>query len=60
MNKSKSEQSVLVGIDIGSTTTKIAAMDTDTHQLLFADYKRRHADQIQSVIEGIKRLESSL
>ena len=33
----------LLGIDIGSTTVKIAIMDQE-HHLLFADYRRHHAD----------------
>ena len=32
-----------LGIDIGSTTVKIAVLD-ETHQLLFADYQRHYAD----------------
>ena len=32
-----------LGIDIGSTTVKIAVLDKD-HNLLFSDYKRHHAD----------------
>ena len=37
MTKSN-EQNILVGIDVGSTTTKIVAVDAnDRHQLLFSD-----------------------
>ncbi|MBQ9155967.1 MAG: hypothetical protein IJ137_04230 [Eubacterium sp.] len=36
-----------VGIDVGSTTTKIVAFDGN--QLVYSDYRRHHADQIQSV-----------
>ncbi len=32
-----------LGIDIGSTTVKIAILDPD-HKLMFADYRRHHAD----------------
>ena len=32
-----------LGIDIGSTTVKIAILDSE-HKLLFADYRRHHAD----------------
>lgn len=50
MTKSN-EQNILVGIDVGSTTTKIVAVDAnDRHQLLFSDYARHHANQIASVI----------
>lgn len=40
MTKSN-EQNILVGIDVGSTTTKIVAVDAnDRHQLLFSDYAK--------------------
>ena len=32
-----------LGIDIGSTTVKIAILD-ETHQLLFSDYERHYAN----------------
>ena len=32
-----------LGIDIGSTTVKIAVLDP-AHSLMFADYRRHHAD----------------
>ena len=55
MTKSN-EQNILVGIDVGSTTTKIVAVDAnDRHQLLFSDYARHHANQIASVIRSIKK-----
>lgn len=54
------QQSVLVGIDVGSTTTKIAAMEAKTHQLLFSNYQRHHADQIQSVIDSMKKLKNAM
>jgi activator of 2-hydroxyglutaryl-CoA dehydratase len=38
-----SEESYSLGIDIGSTTVKIAVLDS-RHKLLFSDYKRHHAD----------------
>ena len=41
----------LLGIDIGSTTVKIAILDHDSH-LLFSDYKRHFAD-IQSTLADL-------
>ena len=32
-----------LGIDIGSTTVKVAVLDP-AHNLMFSDYKRHHAD----------------
>ena len=44
------ERSILhVGIDVGSTTTKIAALDARTRRVVYSDYQRHHADQVKSV-----------
>ena len=40
-----------VGLDIGSTTTKVAVLDPDTGELLFWNYRRHGARQAQSVID---------
>ena len=48
--------SLLVGVDIGSTTTKVAALDAATRQLLYADYQRHHAAQAVSVIQALEKL----
>lgn len=40
---------LLVGIDIGSTTTKLAVLDGESRQVLYSDYRRHHADQGKSV-----------
>jgi predicted CoA-substrate-specific enzyme activase len=36
---------ILLGLDVGSTTVKIAAVDARSRQLLHADYRRHHAEQ---------------
>ncbi|WP_165051739.1 MULTISPECIES: acyl-CoA dehydratase activase [unclassified Adlercreutzia] len=36
---------LLVGIDVGSTTAKVAALDADTRALVFSRYRRHHAQQ---------------
>ena len=36
---------LLVGIDVGSTTAKIAVMDASTHEVLMRRYVRHHAQQ---------------
>ena len=35
---------IRLGIDVGSTTTKIAALGEDSGELLYADYRRHHAE----------------
>ena len=43
MKYSKSKELHLLGIDIGSTTVKIAILD-DAHNILFSDYKSHFAN----------------
>ena len=38
-----STKTAALGIDIGSTTVKIAILDPD-HQILFSDYQRHYAN----------------
>ena len=45
-----------VGIDVGSTTTKITALDPASGQVLYADYQRHHAAQVKSVSKALWRL----
>ena len=45
-----------VGIDVGSTTTKICALDARSHALLHTSYKRHGARQAESVRAALKSL----
>ncbi len=45
------------GIDIGSTTTKVAVLDPETGDILYSQYRRHHADQVGSVIHMLEELE---
>ncbi len=45
-----------VGIDVGSTTTKIAALDTRTGRVVYSDYQRHHADQVKSVSDALWKI----
>ncbi|MCD7715977.1 MAG: acyl-CoA dehydratase activase [Lachnospiraceae bacterium] len=47
--KSSASRIFLVGIDVGSTTTKIVVVDEDTKQIIYSDYKRHNAAQVHSV-----------
>ena len=42
-----------VGIDVGSTTTKIAVIDSETKEVLYSDYQRHHAEQLRSVRKAL-------
>lgn len=54
--ENKSLKVLLVGIDIGSTTTKIAAIDETEHKILYSDYRRHNAKQLESVYQALLRL----
>ncbi|MCD8105949.1 MAG: acyl-CoA dehydratase activase [Lachnospiraceae bacterium] len=50
MPKSTSDTRMfLVGVDVGSTTTKIVAVDPERKQIIYSDYKRHNAAQVHSV-----------
>ena len=47
-----------LGIDIGSTTVKIAILDP-SYKIMFADYRRHHADiqgTLRALVQDEKRL----
>ena len=46
-----------VGIDIGSTTTKVVVLDPSKGDILYSDYRRHHADQVKSVEYVMEQLE---
>lgn len=48
--------SLHVGIDIGSTTAKIAAIDAASHELLFSRYVRHHARQADFAAQLLEEL----
>ena len=54
-----SKQNYTLGIDIGSTTVKIAILD-DAHQLLFSDYKRHFANIKETLGDLLKEAYTQL
>ena len=48
---------ILVGVDVGSTTTKVTVLDAVSHQVLFSDYKRHQANQKKSVLRALMLVE---
>ena len=57
MIKTEENQTVIrIGVDVGSTTTKIAAIDGKDKQLLFSSYDRHHAMQLDSVCKALKKV----
>ena len=50
---------ILIGIDVGSTTVKAAAIDARTHKVVHAIYRRHHAHQLQTAISILGELEEA-
>ena len=46
----------LVGIDIGSTTTKAAVIDPETEKIVYQEYERHGSAQLLSVLAAAERL----
>ena len=55
-NYAPAVQRLFVGIDVGSTTTKIVAINPDNNKILFSNYKRHNAAQAQSVHDALSML----
>lgn len=49
-------RNLLVGIDIGSTTTKITAVTPEQEEIVYSDYRRHNAKQADSVRTALELL----
>ena len=54
------EKLLFAGIDVGSTTVKIAVIDPVTHELLFGKYVRHFARQAETVAEVLSLAHAAL
>lgn len=50
------EKKYIVGIDVGSTTTKAVALEQETGRIVFSDYRRHHADQKKSILRVMEMI----
>ena len=50
------KEPLLVGVDIGSTTTKIIALEGASSKIVFSNYERHCAAQIQSIDHALSLL----
>ena len=59
MRQMKTDEKVMikVGIDVGSTTTKIVVLGNEGRELLLSDYTRHHSMQLESVERALKLVE---
>lgn len=54
------EDHLLVGIDVGSTTTKVTALDAVTREIRFSRYERHHARQAECTARVLRELRDAL
>ncbi len=54
--KAEKVSTILLGIDVGSTTTKVVAMTGREHKMLYSHYSRHHAKQAESVCRELEEL----
>ncbi|MDO4796797.1 MAG: acyl-CoA dehydratase activase [Coriobacteriales bacterium] len=54
------KRQLLVGIDIGSTTVKAAAVDACSHNMVFSTYRRHHAHQAETAILVLDEVDQAL
>ena len=51
---------VLVGLDVGSTTVKAVAVDAATDRMIWSDYERHETRQPEKALEFLTRLEADI
>jgi activator of 2-hydroxyglutaryl-CoA dehydratase/predicted nucleotide-binding protein (sugar kinase/HSP70/actin superfamily) len=50
-NKTKRLDSLIIGIDVGSTTVKATVVNPKNNEILWSDYQRHHTKQAEKVLE---------
>ncbi len=53
-NQAQDENALRIGIDVGSTTVKLAVMEKDSYRVLHRVYRRHNARQAETVYELLK------
>lgn len=51
-------KSLLIGVDVGSTTVKAVAVNPENKEILWSDYKRHHTKQPEMVLDYLQRIEA--
>lgn len=57
MENGHQPSSLVIGIDVGSTTVKAVAVHPDTKEILWSDYRRHHTKQPELVLDYLERME---
>ena len=56
----KKYEMLWMGVDVGSTTVKIAVIDGDTDDILWQDYQRHETKQPEKLLEMLKQIKTDL
>lgn len=43
--------SLIIGVDVGSTTVKATVVDSESKQIVWSDYQRHHTKQVEKVLD---------
>ncbi|MEF2964787.1 BadF/BadG/BcrA/BcrD ATPase family protein [Paenibacillus sp. M1] len=54
----RGQGSLIIGIDVGSTTVKATVVDPDSKAILWSDYQRHYTKQAEKVLEMLTAIES--
>lgn len=49
--RNRESDSLIIGIDVGSTTVKATVVDPESKQILWSDYQRHHTKQAEKVLD---------
>ncbi len=52
-------ETVVVGLDVGSTTVKAVVLDPESLEILWSDYQRHQTKQPEKVLEFLERIEEA-
>lgn len=55
-DQERSADSLIMGIDVGSTTVKATVVDPDSNDILWSDYQRHHTKQAENVLDFLIRI----
>src|SRR5512147_167567 len=54
------ERSLIIGLDVGSTTVKAIVVDQASDEILWRDYQRHETKQPETVLSFLERIEADL
>ncbi len=55
----QSQDPIVIGIDVGSTTVKAVVLDPTSLEVVWSDYQRHQTKQPEKVLEFIERIEGA-